>query len=522
MAAIKRFKDLKEGTIFHFVRYSGEESPAFKVVRENYINYYGHPSTDIMELGTNYVQSYSSNRTLKDLVTIVTPTTRTEIDFVNILKNNKMQEEKLKRIAVLETIIAENKADLQLEDDNEQIKILQAATQKAEAEVSQLKASMPAAPKATPSVPTPKKGEVKTKEEWSDAKKAEFAANMKAKREAKAVERAKGGESSPSKPSKPKPSKSAEMPSYKGIGQFVGSGKIPCGFDIWHNNTGKTVEVPNVNGTMEAKEGDYIMYLPEGDSFTVIKKTAFAKRCLIVTPAAHAPTPTPSVPEPKKAASVPEPPKASEPKHAHVAAAAVVAQMKKEGCDVHEFVKEVKGTPLDAWIQGKIMEYTSGKTEEYIERIYIDSEKGDLYAKISFKSAAGWFMLPRYVQVCPERGIETIVNAKDVEGKKYRVQYGSDKLRAMYHYPEDVAGCRGIAKEIYAIRQKNAIGDAKALYDKYQDRCRNPEWTKQYKKFIRWFHDQAIIERKGRPTMSHGEALGQVAGEFKAAARAAA
>ena len=377
-------------------------------------------------------------------------------------------------------------------------------------ELSQLQAPTP------PSVKNEKKG---TKKEKTDEEKAAFGAKMKAARAAKVEEKKK--ESTPILP--------AQEPKSKGIGTHIGTARIDCDFEIFQNDTGSTVQVPNINGNMEAKNGDYVLYLPEdGESFTVIKKSAFGKRCTIITSANAKPSVqawTPPMEQPKPEASKPmeQPkPEASKPmeqpqEHAHKVVKEVVKEMTKQGCEVHTFLKETQNTPLDAWIQGKIIEFTTGKTDEMIDRVYIDTEHGDFYAKIIFKSAAGWFAKPKYVKVCPERGIETVVDGKEVEGKKYRVQYGKDKLRAMYHYPEDVTGCRSLAKEIYKIRAEH--GDSSGKYQTYTNNCRNPQWTKKYDSFIKWMHQSAMEYRKDRPSMSHGEALSHIAKEMRVAAK---
>lgn len=400
----------------------------------------------------------------------------------------------------------------------ELLPVVQANLNNLETELAKLEKGSSSSTPAPPSVK-------KDKKEKTDEEKAAFAEKMKEARAAKAAERAK------QKPTAPTDSEPAPKPKSKGIGTHLGTAKIDCDFEIFQNDTGATVHVPNVNGPMEAKNGDYVLYLPEdGESFTVIKKSMFGKRCTVVTaatkPSVQAWTPPPTE-QPKEQAkeqpkSEPKPePKPEQPKeqpkgHAHEAAKQVVKEMTKQGCDVHTFLKETKNTPLDAWVQGKIIDYTTGKTDEWIERIYIDQEHGDFYAKIKFKSAKGWFTLPRYVKVCPERGIETIVDAKMVEGKKYRVQYGQDKLRALYHYPEDITGCRSLAKEIYEIRLTK--GDSSGKYQSYVNRCQNPQWQKQYGGFIRWMHSEASDHRKKRPTMSHGEALKVIANELRIAA----
>lgn len=350
--------------------------------------------------------------------------------------------------------------------------------------------------------PTPAKKTTKRRGKMTDDEKEAFKAKMAAAKAAKAKK-------------EPASTPPAPAPKDSGKGKFIGIGRIECDFDVYLNDSGKTVNIPNINGTLEAKSGDYAMYLRDSDdSFTVIKKSAFGKRCVIVE---AAPSAKPAHPAPQAAKEKDEA-KDEQPKdHAHEAAKEVVKEMAKQGCEVHKFLKDTKNTPLDAWLQGKILEYTTGKTDEWIDRVYIDTEHGDFYAKIIYKSATGWFSLPKYVKVCPERGIETVVAAKEVEGKKYRSQYGKDKLRALYHYPENVTGCRSLAKEIYQIRKDK--GDSLGKYHKYVEECRNDQWSKEYKGFIRWMHEAASLHRKNRPSMSHGEALSHIAKELRVAAK---
>jgi hypothetical protein len=391
------------------------------------------------------------------------------------------------------------------------------------AEIRKEVSNSAAAATAAPASPKPATKEPKVKKKMTDAEKAAFAINMKAAREAKNEGKQAAGVPSVQTASKPT-TKPLDLP--KGFAH-IGKVKIGCDFDVYENQTDGTLYVPNVKGELKASKGDFILILEDGHSFTAMSPSAFQKRCIRTSGeklALPVGVPQPAAPSaaketPKPAAKPESAPKAAKPEHAHVAVVAVVKEMQKDGCEVHTFLKETKNTPLDAWIQGKIIDFTNGKTDEWVERVYIDEEHGDFYAQIKFKSATGWLYKPYFVKVCPERGVETKVSANSVVGKKYRIQYGQDKLKAMYHFPEDISGCRGLAKEIYQIRAKHQ--DSSKKYAEYADRCRNPQWTEKYGRFIKWMHTSASEMRKGRPALSHGEALKLVAQEMRHAAAAA-
>lgn len=322
--------------------------------------------------------------------------------------------------------------------------------------------------------------------------------------------------------------------------EYLGEVRIGCDMKAYRNTSGKKMTVNNINGNLIVAPNDVILYLPQNNhSFTNIKDSMFYERCIIIKESnISEPVPLTDakvikmvsdskevVPEAKAAKKEQKEQKKAKkatrvlpdlPPEIEASVTTKTKEMIVDGCNVAEFTKVTKGTPIHDFLLGEVEDFNSGATQDRVNRIGID-KKGRYIAEVI--NTAGLFTTNyEYYLVCPERGIKTALReeAKELhkafKDKSFKIQFSIDTVKRIYNRGEAFEACNTLAIEAYRDHDKEA-------YVKFRKKCLNPKLLEYYNKQNSFVHGAARRLRKKDPNLSHHEAAKQIRSSMRGAYR---
>jgi hypothetical protein len=322
--------------------------------------------------------------------------------------------------------------------------------------------------------------------------------------------------------------------------EYLGEVRIGCDMKAYRNTSGKKMTVNNINGNLIVAPNDVILYLPQNNhSFTNIKDEMFYQRCIIIKESTISePVPLTDakvikmvsdskevVPEAKAAKKEQKEQKKAKkatkvlpdlPPDISASVTTKTKEMIVDGCNVAEFTKVTKGTPIHDFLLGEVAEFNSGATKDRVNRIGID-KKGRYIAEVI--NTGGVFTTNyEYYLICPERGIKTALKeeAKELhkafKEKAFRIQFSIDTVKRIYNRGESFEACNELAIEAYRDLDKEA-------YVKFRKKCLNPKLLEYYNKQNSFVHEAARRLRKKDPSLSHHEAAKQIRSSMRSSYR---
>lgn len=324
--------------------------------------------------------------------------------------------------------------------------------------------------------------------------------------------------------------------------------RVHFGCDLYakKNKTDLVWYIETVVGTITCKPGETVLYLKNGNPYTVMQEGTFAKRCIKVAKDEKLTIQTETSEGEKSVARVNESTgevvKAPKKKKQRVSlkieagVEKLAIKMTSDGCDVATFLKEVKGTPIDDAVWGKIAEFNNKITTWKIERVVID-EKGNFIAQVcNYGGVFGDLIKDtEYYRICATEGTWELIDkrqwnaiAKAIAKRQFKVQYSTAEMKRYYNYGDPsvkkydakMMACKALSKEAYELQKGSEERHEKFV--KHYETCRNQVLNEYNRVYLQRLHEMAAKHKAENAGITYKVALQEVRAKLLEKAQKAA